>query len=103
MTMVVGTKENFEQESTTGSVVVDFYADWCGPCQMVLPVLSELSTEMSDVKFIKVNVDENPEIASQYGVMGIPALFVLKDGEVKSNLAGFQPKDALKTWIEANK
>lgn len=103
MALVVGTKDNFKDETAAGTVVVDFYADWCGPCQMVLPVLTELSEEMTDVKFIKVNVDQSPEIASEFGVMGIPALFVLKDGEQKANMAGFQPKEALKAWIESAK
>lgn len=101
MSLVVGTKENFQTEVAEGITVIDFYADWCGPCQMILPVLEELSEEMLDVKFIKINVDHSPEIASDFGVMGIPALFVLKDGEQKANLTGFQPKEALKVWIES--
>lgn len=82
-------------------VVVDFWAEWCGPCKQIGPALEELSTEMEGkVKIVKVNVDENPNSPAQMGVRGIPALFVFKGGEVVSNRAGAAPKAALQSWIE---
>jgi len=81
-------------------VVVDFWAEWCGPCKQIGPTLEELSDEMDgQVKIVKVNVDENPNSAAQMGVRGIPALFVFKKGEVVSNRAGAAPKAALQSWI----
>ncbi len=77
------------------SVFVDFYADWCGPCKMVGPLVEELSNEMTDVKFVKVNVDNLPDVAQRYGIMSIPTLLAFKDGELVGNIVGFQPKEAL--------
>ena len=82
-------------------VVVDFWAEWCGPCKQIGPALEELSNEYAGkVKVVKVNVDENPDTAAGLGVRGIPALFMFKDGEVISNRMGAAPKAALKTWID---
>ncbi|WP_438954905.1 thioredoxin [Cognatiyoonia sp.] len=82
-------------------VVVDFWAEWCGPCKQIGPALEELSEEMGGkVKIVKVNVDENPNSPAQMGVRGIPALFLFKGGEVVSNRAGAAPKAALQGWIE---
>lgn len=82
-------------------VVVDFWAEWCGPCKSIGPALEELSDEMAGkVKIVKVNVDENPNSPAQLGVRGIPALFVFKNGEVVSNMAGAKPKASLQKWIE---
>lgn len=82
-------------------VLVDFWAEWCGPCKMIGPALEELSNEYGDrVKIVKVNVDENPNSPAQLGVRGIPALFLFKDGEIVSNRAGAAPKAALKGWID---
>ncbi|TYB86445.1 thioredoxin [Oceaniovalibus sp. ACAM 378] len=83
-------------------VVVDFWAEWCGPCKQIGPALEELSTQYEGrVKFVKVNVDENPNSPSQMGVRGIPALFLFKDGAVVSNKVGAAPKAALASWIES--
>lgn len=82
-------------------VVVDFWAEWCGPCKQIGPALEELSDEMAGkVKIVKVNIDENPNSPAQLGVRGIPALFLFKDGQVVANMAGAKPKSALQSWIE---
>jgi len=84
-------------------VVVDFWAEWCGPCKIIGPALEEITQEMEGkVKVVKVNVDENPNSPAQMGVRGIPALFVFKDGEVVSNRAGAAPKAALSDWIKSS-
>jgi thioredoxin 1 len=81
-------------------VVVDFWAEWCGPCRQIGPALEELATEYAGrVKIVKVNVDENPDSPAQLGVRGIPALFLFKNGAVVSNKVGAAPKAALANWI----
>ena len=82
-------------------VLVDFWAEWCGPCKQIGPALEELSDEYAGrIKIVKVNVDENPDAPMQMGVRGIPALFMFKDGEVVSNKIGAAPKTALQKWID---
>jgi len=82
-------------------VVVDFWAEWCGPCKMIGPALEELAVEMEGkVKITKIDVDNNQQVAAQLGVRGIPALFIFKDGQPISNRAGAAPKAALQSWIE---
>ena len=82
-------------------VVVDFWAEWCGPCKQIGPALEELSNEMEGkIKVVKIDVDSNPSAAAELGVRGIPALFLFKNGEVISNKTGAAPKAALKSWIE---
>ncbi len=82
-------------------VVVDFWAEWCGPCKQIGPALEELSDEYAGkVKIVKVNVDENPNSPMQLGVRGIPALFMFKGGDVVSNKVGAAPKAALQKWID---
>ena len=105
MATIAVTDANFDAEVRQSDipVVVDFWAEWCGPCKMIGPVLEELSEEMAGkVKIVKVNVDENPNSPAQMGVRGIPALFVFKSGEVVANKAGAAPKAALQNWIEAS-
>lgn len=93
---------NFEEEvlKSSGVVVVDFYATWCGPCKMLAPVLEELSQEVSNAKIVKIDVDENPVTANMYKVVNIPTIKIFKDGELVDTKVGFQPKDNLKEAIE---
>ncbi len=98
--LVYATSENYKEEIEKGVSVVDFYADWCGPCKMIGPILEEISNERNDVKIVKVNVDENREISLEAGVKNIPTLLIMKDGvEVKRHV-GFAPKAALNKMIE---
>lgn len=83
-------------------VVVDFFANWCGPCKMLSPVIEDLSNEMTNVTFLKVNVDNFNEIASEFQIMSIPAIIIFKDGKVVGKSVGFQTKDALKKFISQN-
>lgn len=90
------TDQDFTEESAEGLVLADFWAPWCGPCKMIAPVLEEIDGEMNDkVKIIKLDVDDNQETAGKYGVMSIPTLLLLKDGNVVDQVVGFQPKEAL--------
>ncbi|MGF0019169.1 thioredoxin [Sporofaciens sp. SGI.106] len=91
------TKETFKQEVLESGipVLVDFWAPWCGPCQMVLPIIEELGNELTDVKICKVNVDEQPELAREYRVMSIPTLMVFENGEMVKREMGAKPKNEL--------
>ena len=102
MATVKVTDETFASEVRESDipVVVDFWAEWCGPCKQIGPSLEELSEELEGkVKIVKVNVDENPQSPAEFGVRGIPALFMFKDGAVVSNKTGAAPKAALSEWI----
>ena len=103
MATVAVTDDTFDTEVRQSDVpvVVDFWAEWCGPCKQIGPALEEISEEMGGkIKVAKVNVDENPNSPSQLGVRGIPALFIFKNGEVVSTKTGAAPKAALQGWIE---
>ena len=94
MAVVTITKENFEQEvlQSTKHVLLDFWASWCGPCRMLSPVVDEVAEERTDVKVGKVNVDEQPELAGQFGVMSIPTLLVFEQGKLVRQAVGARPK-----------
>ncbi|KYD10835.1 thioredoxin [Heyndrickxia sporothermodurans] len=96
MAITHATDQNFSSETSEGLVLTDFWATWCGPCKMIAPVLEELDSEMGDkVKIVKLDVDENQETASKYGVMSIPTLILMKDGQEVDKVIGYQPKEAL--------
>ena len=100
--MKINNKAEFEAIKNNGVVLVDFYADWCGPCKMLGPVLEDLAGEYEGkAKIVKVNVDEIGDLASEYGVMSIPNMFILKDGEIVKNIVGYQPKAALKQVLDS--
>ena len=87
-------KDNFENEvlKSEKKVLIDFYADWCGPCRMVSPIVDEIAEEHPEYKVCKVNVDEQPELAQKFEVMSIPSLFVLENGEIVNHATGARPK-----------
>ncbi len=104
MATVKVTDASFEQDvlQSAEPVVVDFWAEWCGPCRAIGPALEEISSEMNGrVKIAKVNVDENPGIASQYGIRSIPTLMLFKGGELADQVVGAKPKGELSRWIQA--
>lgn len=94
MSVIKITKNNFDTEvmNSDKKVLIDFYADWCGPCRMVSPVVDEIADEHPEYKVCKINVDEEPELASKFAVMSIPALFVMENGKVVSQSLGAKPK-----------
>ena len=105
MATVKVTDDTFTAEVTNSNipVVVDFWAEWCGPCKQIGPALEELSDEYEGkVKIVKINVDENPNSPAQIGVRGIPALFLVKDGQAIANKTGAAPKAALADWITSS-
>jgi thioredoxin 1 len=101
MSVKIITKDNFDLEvlKESKTVLLDFWASWCGPCRMVSPIIDEIATERTDLKVGKVNVDEQPELAAKFGVMSIPTLIVMKDGKVVNQTAGARPKPQILSLI----
>jgi len=105
MTTQTVSDDSFENDVLNSSepVIVDFWAEWCGPCKQIAPALEEIAGELGDrLKVVKVNVDENPSTPSKYGVRGIPTLIMFKDGQVADTQVGALPKGKILEWIEGN-
>ena len=101
MEIIELSKSNFEQEVLNSNmpVVIDFWAEWCGPCKMLAPVIDNLAKEIDDIKFAKVNVDKEPELCRDFNVMSIPTLLLFENGELKNTSVGFITEDDLKVFI----
>ena len=102
MTPTVITKDNYESEVTKSekTVLLDFWADWCGPCRMLSPTVEEIAQERGDIKVGKINVDDEPELAERFGIMSIPTLVVVKGGEIAGQSVGVRPKEDIIGMIE---
>lgn len=102
MSVLKVTKDNFnEVKNSDKTVLLDFYADWCGPCRMVSPIVDEIAEENPDILVGKINVDEQQELAAEFGVMSIPTLVVLRNGEVVTKSMGAKPKAQIMAMIES--
>ncbi len=103
MSVITLTKDNFEDEVLNSDVpvLVDFWASWCGPCRMISPIIEEIAAEENGIKVGKVNVDDEPELASTYHIMSIPTIMVFKNGEVVNVAVGARPKSALLSLVKS--
>lgn len=95
------TDKNFQEVTSTGLVIIDFWAPWCGPCKMITPTMEDISSENDNIKVGKLNVDDYPELAGKYGVMSIPTLLFFKDGEVKDSSIGVVSKNVIQNKLAA--
>ena len=101
MSVITITKSNFNDEviNSDKPVLLDFWASWCGPCRMIAPIVEEIAEERSDIKVGKINVDDEPELASKFGVMSIPTLVVMKDGQIANQAVGARPKAQIEALL----
>ena len=97
MSAIIINKNNFQNEimDSEKTVLLDFWAPWCAPCRMVVPIIEEIAGERPDIKVRKINVDEQPELASKFGIMSIPTLVVMKNGKIVQQISGARPKNAI--------
>lgn len=103
MSLIHLEKESYDEVIAKGIVLVDFYASWCGPCKMLAPVLEALAKEKEDINIVKIDVDEQEEIARRFSIMTVPTLYLYKDGKLIADTKGFYTMDMLKKWIESAK
>ena len=101
MAKIINSQE-FDNTIESGVVVVDFFATWCGPCKMLSPVIDELSGELENVNFVKVDIDQSMDLAQEFKIVSVPTLKVFKNGEEVDTLMGFMPKEVLKSKVEAH-
>lgn len=100
MEIIHADESNFNELISNGKILVDFFATWCGPCKMLSLILEEISSDRSDTKIIKVDVDECQSLAKQFGVMSIPTLILMENGQIKDKKIGFQSKEEIIEWIK---
>lgn len=96
----INSVDEFNQKKATGKVLVDFYADWCGPCKMMEPIIEQVANENSDLTILEVNVDEQQDLATEFEIMSIPTLILFKDGKMVNKAIGLQPKQKLTQFIK---
>lgn len=99
----IGNESSFKDDIKEGLVLIDFFADWCGPCKMLGPVLEDIANDRSELKIVKINVDNNPNIARTYGIMSIPSLLLFKNGKLVDQKLGYMAKELISDWIETYK
>lgn len=99
--MKIVNQAEFDELIKSGITLVDFYADWCGPCKMLGPILEELDSEYPDINFVKINCDNDIVVADRYGILSIPAVFIIKDGETIANTLGYHGKEDMKKFIDS--
>ena len=102
MEIIKGNESNFEDVIKSGISLVDFYADWCGPCQALAPILEDIAKD-ADFNIVKINVDEAPNLAAQFQVVSIPTMIIFKDGEMIEKTVGVKQKDEILTWVNSKK
>ena len=90
----------FDETIKSGTTLIDFFADWCGPCKMLGPVIEELSAQYTDIEFAKVNVDDNMDLAEKFQIMSIPQVYMFRDGEVIGKFGGYKDAESVKAFIE---
>lgn len=101
--LIEGNESNFNQLVNNDLVLVDFFAEWCGPCRMLEPILDDVANDRSDFDIVKVDIDKNRALAQQFGVMSVPTLMIFKKGELIETKNGFMPKELLVNWVNEHK